>query len=392
MPHKKLTELTVQKLQSPSSGQVEYWDPTFKGFGLRVSYNGTKAWVVMTRLFGKQIRVTLGKYPALGLKAARETAGDVIEMAERGEDPRTLLKRNRDAPDNAVEAIARRFIEKYAIPKNRSWRESQRIFEREVFPHWGHRPIDTIARSDVNILLNNILDRGAPTTSNRVLAVVRKFFNWCVEEDLLSISPAYGVKPKAKENQRDRVLTDSELSAVWSACDDIGWPFGPLVKLLILTAQRRDEVARMEWKELDLGNATWTIPRERAKNDKANDVPLSPQAIEIIQSLPRRGDLVFTVTGETPVSGFPKAKRRLDEVSDITDWRLHDLRRTVASGMARSGVAPHIVEKVLNHSSGIISGVAAVYNRYGYMDEKREALAKWADLVASLAPPEILKQ
>ena len=378
MPSKRLSDFTLQKLQPPGKGQIEYWDPILKGFGIRISYSGTKAWIVLTRLHGKQIRVTLGKYPRMGLKKAREVANEVLDMAERGEDPRQSVGRNSRPDRGTIAAVVDIFIERYARPKNRTWRDTRNLFARNVIPVWGHRQIDTITKKDVNLLLVEICERGSPLTSNRVHSAVRRFFNWCVEEDLIAVSPVHGVKRKAPETQRDRVLTDTELSKVWDACSQIGWPFGPVVQLLTLTGQRRGEVAQMYWSEIDLDKAMWTIPRERSKNDRANEVPLSAPALNIINALPRYGDLVFTVTGVTPVSGFPRAKRRLDEISGVDNWRFHDLRRTAATGMARMNVPPHVVEKVLNHSSGIVSGVAAIYNRYGYLDEKCEALSSWA--------------
>lgn len=384
MPTKRLSDFTLQKLQPPSEGQIVYWDPVLKGFGIRISYNGTKSWTVLTRLHGKQIRVTLGSYPRIGLKRARELAYDVLDKADRGEDPRQSVGRNSRSDRGTIASVIDLFIERYARPKNRTWRDTRNLFARNVTPVWGHRQIDSITKKDVNLLLVEICERGSPLTSNRVHSAVRKFFNWCVEEDLLAASPVYGVRPKARETQRDRVVTDTELPKIWAACDEIGWPFGPLVQLLALTGQRRSEVAQMYWAELDLDQGMWSIPRERSKNDRANEVPLSAPALEIIKGLPRYDDLVFTVTGVTPVSGFPRAKRRLDEISGVTDWRFHDLRRTAATGMARMAVPPHVIEKVLNHSSGAVSGVAAIYNRYGYLDEKRAALDEWAQHVVQI--------
>jgi len=307
-----------------------------------------------------------------------------LDKADRGEDPRQSVGRNSRPDRGTIASVIDLFIERYARPKNRTWRDTRNLFARNVTPVWGHRQIDTITKKDVNLLLVEICERGSPLTSNRVHSAVRKFFNWCVEEDLIAASPAHGVRPKARETQRDRVVSDTELPKIWAACDEIGWPFGPLVQLLALTGQRRSEVAQMFWAELDLDQGMWSIPRERSKNDRANEVPLSTPALEIIKGLPRYGDLVFTVTGMTPVSGFPRAKRRLDELSGVTDWRFHDLRRTAATGMARMAVPPHVIEKVLNHSSGSVSGVAAIYNRYGYLDEKRAALDEWAQHVVQI--------
>jgi len=199
-------------------------------------------------------------------------------------------------------------------------------------------------------------------------------------------NPCSGVKPPAKEKSRDRVLTDDELKAVWKAADELAWPFGRIVQLLILTGQRREEVAGTTWGEFNLETRVWKLPRGRVKNDAGHDVPLSVAAIELIKGLPRlRGcDLVFSTTGESAVSGFSKAKDKLDKKADVRNWRIHDLRRTVASGMARLGVNLPVIEKVLNHSSGSFAGIVGVYQRHSFADEKRQALEAWARFVTNL--------
>ena len=226
-------------------------------------------------------------------------------------------------------------------------------------------------------------------------------FNWAVERGRLPASPMAGMKPPTRERPRDRTLTDDELRWLWQACDACEWPFGPLVKLLLLTAQRRDEVANLEWAELDLGGRVWTMPRHKAKNDRAHEIQLSDAAIEVLNSIPQVGTgIIFTTTGETSVSGFSRAKRRLDaamlaakreelgaKCEPIPNWVLHDLRRTAATGMARLNFPPHVVDKVLNHVSGTIRGVAAVYNRFEYLDERRAALEAWGRYVSNLVAP-----
>jgi integrase len=181
-------------------------------------------------------------------------------------------------------------------------------------------------------------------------------------------------------------LADEELKSFWHTTEEIGFPFGPAFQLMALTGQRRGEVAGMQWSHLNIEQAVWTIPANVAKNGRAHEVPLSPLALDIVGALPRfaGSDLIFTTTGLSPISGFGRAKDRLDFIMQSNEWRLHDLRRTAASGMARIGVAPHVIEKVLNHVSGQISGVAAVYNRHGYQHEKREALEGWADFLRLL--------
>jgi integrase len=242
--------------------------------------------------------------------------------------------------------------------------------------------------------------------ANRTLARLKTLFKWVLDEELVSADPTARVRKVVKETARDRILTDDEIRLFWAGCDRLGWPFGPMYKLLLLTAQRRDEVGGAEWAEIDVERRMWTIPREKAKNDRAHEVHLSTLAAEIIEGLPRTGNrFVLTTNGERPVSGYSKSKERLDghmldllraelagagKASDrpaIDDWILHDLRRTAATGMARLNIPPHVVDKILNHVSGTIRGVAAVYNRHAYLDERRAALEAWSRHVETLIRP-----
>jgi integrase len=232
-----------------------------------------------------------------------------------------------------------------------------------------------------------VLDRiEAPVATNRVHSIVRKFFNWAVENDLIANSPVAGIKPPNPETSRDRVLTDDELKAVWREAEKVGYPFGSILQLLILTGQRRGEVTGMMWSELDLDAGLWVLPRERVKNNRRHEVPLSRQAVAILRALPRIGDkcsgsahsYVFTLNGTAPYNGF-KAKDRFDV--GIAPWTVHDLRRTCASGMARLGTNLVVIEKVLNHVSGSLAGIVGVYRRHEFAAEKRAALQQWADHV-----------
>ena len=254
--------------------------------------------------------------------------------------------------------------------------------------------------------------------ANRTLARLKTFFSWALDEDLIDNDPTARVRRRVKETARDRALSDDEIRLFWAGCDKLGWPFGPIFKLLLLTAQRRDEVGTMEWAELDApATRRWTIPREKAKNDRAHEVHLSELAVEIIRELPKisrtRADgtgsepspCLFTTNGERPVSGFSKAKERLEKhtvqllraefeeagkdptKAEIEGWILHDLRRTAATGMARLNIAPHVVDRILNHVSETIRGVAAVYNRHAYLEERKAALEAWGRYVESLVRP-----
>jgi integrase len=264
--------------------------------------------------------------------------------------------------------------------------------------------VQEISRRDVVELLDSIVDEGRGTTANRLLAAIRKLFNWCIERGVLEPSPCAGIKAPARETSRERVLSDEELPWLWQACCDQGYPFGPLVQLLILTGQCRDE-GLMTLGEASLDERLWTIPSGRAKNGIEHVVPLSRAVVETFEALPRIGGprgFIFTTTGRTSVSGFSCAKaladRRMLEIAraeageaeedpdavEIPHWTLHDLRRTAASGMARLGHPPHVVEAVLNHRSGTIRGVAAVSNRHPYAEEKRRALEACSRCVVEL--------
>jgi integrase len=245
-----------------------------------------------------------------------------------------------------------------------------------------------ISRRDVIDMVDRVVDGGSPVAANRALTVVKTLFNWCVARDILAASPAQGVKPPTAEKSRDRVLDDAELKLVWEAVGQVGYPFGTMTRLLIATGQRRDEVAKMRWEEINFERRLWTLPRERVKADRPHEVPLSTIALEVLKTVPRLAGspYVLTTNGAAPSSGFAKNKRKLDGLlpADIPPWRLHDLRRTVASGMARLGVQLPVIEKVLNHRSGTFSGILAVYQRHDFADEKRAALEAWGNFVEGL--------
>ena len=220
------------------------------------------------------------------------------------------------------------------------------------------------------------------------LAAVRSLFSWCGAQAILSVSPCAGVKPPTAERSRDRVLSDDELRLVWQAADQVGWPFGPLVQLLALTGQRRDDVGRMQWSEIDIEKRLWALPAGRVKNNQLHQVPLSDAALDVLKGAPQiaGSPFVFTTNGIAPSSAYSKNKRRLDALlpADLPAWRLHDLRRTAASGMARLNINLPVIEKILNHSSGSFAGIVGVYQRHSFADEKRAALEAWGNFVAAL--------
>jgi integrase len=387
MPTTKITKRMVDGAKADPARDTFLWDGEIPGFGLKITKGGAKVYLLQYRMGGRGTptrRYTIGRHGAPWTpEEARNEAVRLMGLVRDGIDPMEQ-KRARAAPPKmtTVTDVIGEFLDRYAA-KNRSVNEVRRSLHHDVVSAWGDRPITEITRRDIIELLDGIADR-APVQANRVFSMLRKLFNWCVDRDILPASPCVRVKPPGQETDRDRVLSDDELKRVWRATDLLGWPFGPAVKLLILTAQRRDEVARMRWDEIDLEGALWTIPAEKSKNGRAHEVPLSPAALDILKSLPHMGELVFTTTGTTPIAGFSKAKTRLDELSNVLDWRLHDLRRTATTGMAKMGIAPHIADRILNHIGGTIRGVAAVYNRHAYLDERRTALDAWARRVETI--------
>ena len=233
-------------------------------------------------------------------------------------------------------------------------------------------------------VISAIEQRGAPIAANKTLKSLKTFLRWCVGRAVLDQSPAEGVPLPAKEVARDRVLDDQELAHVILAARKMSGPYSGIVELLALAGQRREEVAGLTWQELDLQQRIWTIPKSRTKNGKAHVVHLSDQAVGVLKRADQNGPLVFSLLGTKPFQEFSRAKSLLDELSGVSEWRLHDLRRTCVSGMARLGVAPHVADKILNHQAGTISGVAAVYQRHEFIAERRAAMDLWGAHIGEL--------
>ncbi len=414
----RLTKVVVEQLTAEARDQF-VWDDRLPGFGVKVTPKGARVYVYQYRPKHARFtrRYTIGKHGApWTADKARDAAGDLAARVRLGEDPFAADKARREAEAAATseskrakdqasqerfELIATQFVERYAKPKNRNWIESQRIFDREVLPKWRDRPIRSITRKDVIELIDEIEDR-APVMARNVFAQLRKLFNWCIERDMIEVSPVMGLKGPPVPRARNRWLNDVEIMLFWRACRRMGDPFGSLFQLLLLTAQRREEVTGMRWSELNLDKSEWIIPAERAKNGMEHIVDLAPASVELIKKRPRSSEFVFTTTGKTPVSGHGHAKVQLDlhveierqaalreskakdDGEPIPPWRVHDLRRTAATGMAGLGHAPHVIEAVLNHISGTRSGLVGVYQHYKYREERKAALLAWADCVGGI--------
>jgi integrase len=306
------------------------------------------------------------------------------------------------------EEVVRRFVEQDQKPSNRTWKEVARllglrleedrlaIIKGGIVDQWSGRRLEDIRRRDIIAALDALHDK--PAVRQNTFAALRRLFNWALGKDLIAASPCMGVETPKPSPARDRVLTDDELRWFWRACETLGPPFSPLFKLLCLTGQRREEVGGMRWSEL--AGDTWIIPKERVKNGKEHSLDLPSPVLELINSIPRVAGcpFVFSTTGKTPVSGYSVAKERLDQAMlrlareetghadlEIPSWRLHDLRRTTASRMAKLGIALPTIEKVLNHVSGSFGGIVSVYQRYEFGTEKAAALKTWSEHVLTLS-------
>jgi integrase len=381
-----LTERTVATIK-PSATRREIADRLLPGLYLIVQPSGARSWAVRYRHHGRTRKHTLGACPAIDLKTARGLATKVLRHVAEGRDPG---QEKSGAKADTVAALAEQFIERHCKRENRprTAEETKRLLDLHVLPRWRHRLAREITRRDVLDLLDRLIDSGKPIAANRTLAAIRKMFNWAMARDTIPASPCAGVKPPTAERSRDRVLSDTEIWNVWRAAAQLDNPFGTLIKFLVLTGQRRDECAGMRWSEIDLDRRLWTLAAKRAKNNKTHDVPLTDFAVGILTALPRiaGSDFVLTTTGDTPSNGYSKGKIRLDALlpADMPAWRLHDLRRSVASGLARLGVNLPVIEKVLNHASGSFAGIVGVYQRHDFADEKRTALQRWSDHVEQL--------
>jgi integrase len=430
----KLTDGFVEELAAGKDRTI--WDSDCARFGVRVTPAGKRLYVIQYRAKGApgpsvSRKLTIGEHDgklwnatkaraaARRLLGAVDVGGDPLAERQarveatmraradaKAEDARTkaeaaALERDR------FEAVAGRYMAA-ALDGKRSARETARLLRQGPIAAWAGRHIGAIRRLDVAELIDAIRQR-SPATARLTYASLRGLFRWCIERELVSASPCDYVKPPPRPTARDRVLSDAELAAIWRGACALGYPFGPIVKLLMLTGQREAEVAGMHWGEIDLALATWAIPKERTKNNRGHLVHLSRQALTVIKKeVPGSGELLFPARKAPPrkyprslanpvrpVTGFSAAKRLLDgdvarktkpplPSAGLAPWRFHDLRRTAATRMAAAGVPPHVVERVLNHVSGVTGGLVGVYQHHEYRLERAAALEAWGARLAEI--------
>jgi integrase len=403
MNAKAITPLAV-KAAKPKRQRYEIPDRGAVGLYLVVQPSGVKSWAHRYPFNGQRRKDTLGSASEISLAQARRLVAEARHLREQGIDPAAqrhaaraiAVEMAERSETDSVAALATLFIERHA-KKRRTWKQTEDTFHRLILPKWRGRTVHDIRRRDIIELVEGIAtDR--PYMANRTLATLSKFFGWCVARDIIEVSPASGIEAPGREVARERVLDDDELRRLWIAAGDPAeGPFGVLVRLLISTGQRRGEVSGMRFSELGDGRI-WRIPGSRTKNGKAHQVPLVPAAWDLIQAQPRfsDSDFVLTVDGTRPIIGFGRAKRRLSAKAGIEagSWRLHDLRRTCASGLQRLGVRAEVIERCLNHISGLYRGVSGTYQRDPLIEEVTTALERWADHIGRLVsgrPAKVVK-
>jgi integrase len=399
MPHISITQLGAERLR-PQAADVMYWDKNLPGFGLRVSPKGRKSFICQYRVRGTkgskwtERQVVLGTLNFLTVAEARDRARRYKAQASEGTDPVEQTKQAQKAEEVQRKADAFTFaklVDRYQNEyltnlKPGGVAQKTRLLKRWL-PTLGDKPVSEIQESDILAFINGLL-RGRANgryEADHLVGALKHLFTWArkgqndpVLKSLVATNPAADIARWAKPSERDRVLSHDEIRKFWVACDTIGWPGGRILQLLLLTGQRENEVAQCCWSEWDLANRVWNLPVERAKNSKAHIVHLSDMAMEIITDLPRinGSPLVFTMNGQNAFTNFDPLRHRVHKLmgSDIPHWQIRDLRRTATTLMIEAGVAFHVADKVLNHSSGQISGVAAVYNRFEYLEERKAAL------------------
>jgi integrase len=387
------------------------WDGAAKGFGLRVSPAGAKSFILLYRAGrGRKAplrKATIGKLGSpWTVETARREALKLLGQAAGGGDPagEKARKRARERTGAAAKGSVRAAVEEWLRRDqagNRTVGEVQRVMQREVLPAWGDRPLAAIRKRDVLELVDAIADRGAPVQANRALAYVRRLMNWAAGRDLIEANPAQFVEKPRAEARRERVLDDAELVEVWRAVEGMVAPFAAGVRLLILTGARRSEV--FEATRPELTGDGLRLPAARAKANEGRLLPLSPPALALLEALPRfaGSPWLLTLDGEHPFSNFGHAKAELDrrvlaarreaagteKVEPMPPWRLHDLRRSVATGMQRLGVRLEAIEAVLGHVAGSRSGIVGVYQKHRFETEAREAVKLWGEHVLRLLDP-----
>ncbi len=412
-----LTDLGIERKRPPASGRVEIWDKLTPGFAVRISSSGHRSWWVKYRTDGRQHMFCLGSLIDIPtVDEARDAARKHLRNAKQGINPLAIRRAPPPPPPPprlTVQKLTDDFVTWYEKARGKPWGGKGRLVSH-VLASWGNRAAADITKKDVHSLLDGLITTGGLNQgANRVRASLHTLFAWAAEREFVPSNPVGGVKAPLPEVKGDRVLDDKELVTIWGAAESLGIAARGIIRLLILTAQRRTEVASMRWSDIDfdyklrikqdgeerlISCPLWVLEAADTKANRRHEVPLSPSAVTVLKSLPRLGDYCFTTNGKTPISGFSKIKIKLDEkVAElataeakksgsgraelIAPWTLHDLRRSAATGMGALDVPQYVISEVLNHAS---QGVTARYNRHQYLGQKREALDMLAQHIESI--------
>jgi integrase len=387
----KLTKINIAKVVVPSGkSEIIEFDDDVPGFGLRVRSGGSATWIFQYRQGSKQRRLSLGSAAAITAHDARERATELHARVRLGEDPAGQKIESRTRAAETLGPVLKPYLaHKKPALKGRSYEETERHLLTHARRLHGLQ-LNAIDRRTVAALLAELAANNGPNLANSVRASLSSFFSWAMREGLADSNPVIGTNKAVIKGARDRVLTDDELRLIWAALGDNN--YDDVVRLLALTGQRRDEIGGLRWQEVDFDQAAISLPAERTKNGRPHDVPLSAAALSILKARPRLAGREH-IFGANGFAGWSNCKVLLDARiagnGAISPWRLHDLRRTVSTRMHDElGIAPHIVEAVLNHVSGHRAGVAGVYNRAAYAKEKAVALARWAEHLGALVSGE----
>lgn len=386
----KLTDRQIKGLK-PNKERYEVWETNGKGFGVRVSPAGRKSFIFMYRFQGNPRRMTLGVYPEKSLADAHADHAKARQLLDKGQDPGTVEqdKKEESQRSPSVRRLVEEYIEKYAKVRKRSWKEDERILNKDVIPRWGKKKAQDITRRDIILLLDEIVERGASIQANRTLAAIRKMYAFAMGRGVLDASPCVAIPAPSEENTRERVLTEEEIRAFWDKVETARMEkaTGLALKLQLVTAQRKGEVASARWTDFDLKLDWWVIPEEESKNKKFNRVPITPLASTLLKEIKLlSGESIWLFP--SPREGQHIAETSIDhavrENADhfgIDHFTPHDLRRTASTQMASMGIDDNTVEKILNH---IPAKLKKTYNLYSYDKEKRIALRKWDKKLQSI--------
>ena len=377
----KFTDVALRQMPpNANAPSKDHYDSVVTGLVLRVASTGSKTFSVYYRIGGRARRLTLGRYPLVTLQHARERAMTALRLVNEGGDPaRTKRDFKLGYADQLMgNRVAEYLLDHAKLNRASTTKETSRILLRD-FAKLRDVPVTAITTEDLETIFNAILARGTPSAANHAFFAVRAFFNWLADRKRVSVNPCAGItRPNAPE-PRERVLSDVEVARLWRATITMGYPYGSLVQILILTGLRRGDVSRASRLEVDLMKNLWTLPARRKKGKKKHVVPIGDLAKSVIVSLPNiHAELLFSSTRMTgPIKGFSKWKRTLDDLSGVYDWHIHDIRHLFSTGLAELKTPPHIIDLLMAHHNGSMSPTAKIYNHYAYLDEMRAALAAW---------------